>query len=236
MLDNINKSIDSYNNSDYEKFKSYDRFDFLIREMSDSLKSASNCLDIGCAKGELIYILKEKYPKITYVGLEYSKELIDIAQKESFLKDVVFIEGDAQKFKLNEKFDIVVMSGVLSIFDEVQNILDNMLDHINSGGKGYIFGGFNIDDIDVIVRYRNNYINSDIWESGWNIFSIPSIEKVLAPHISSFHYKKFNLSQNIEKKDNPVSSYTVNTVNKDKIILTGGGIVRDFYLLSFTKK
>ena len=79
-------------------------------------------------------------------------------------------------------------------------------------------------------------MNSDIWESGWNIFSIKSIEKILTPHINSFYHKKFHLSQDIERKANPVQSYTINTANGEKIILTGGGVLREFYLLSFTKR
>jgi ubiquinone/menaquinone biosynthesis C-methylase UbiE len=236
MDKNINKSIESYKNSDYEKFRDYDRFKFLISNIKDDLMKSDSLLDIGCAKGELIYLLKE-YNDIPYTGLEYSEELLDLTKKEQSLKDVTFVKGDAQNFNLNREFDITVMSGVLSIFDEIENVLKNMIMHTKKGGKGYIFGGFNKEDIDVKIRYKNNYLNSNTWESGWNIFSIKTIESILEPFISSFEYKKFNINIDLPKQKNPVASYTVNLQDSDeKLILTGGGIIRDFYLITFKRK
>jgi len=229
-----NISIESYKNSDYEKFRKYERFQFLINNIDFS--NANSLLDIGCAKGELIYLLKEKYPNIKYTGLEYSQELIDIALKEPFLKGVKFIKGDAQSFDLQKEFDIVVMSGVLSIFDEIDKVLKIMTKHIKNGGYGYIFGGFNIEDIDVIMRYRNNNYSNE-WESGWNIFSISTIKKTLLNicDIYNFEYKKFNLHTNLKKSNNPVNSYTIQTKDNQNLIVTGGGIIRDFYLIKFQK-
>ena len=41
-------------------------------------------------------------------------------------------------------------------FDDIDDVLSVMIKHIKPGGYGYIFGGFTTDDIDVIVRFRNN--------------------------------------------------------------------------------
>jgi len=52
---------------------------------------------------------------------------------------------------------------------------------------------------------------------------------------SNFNYKKFNITIDLDKKQNPVSSYTLKLGNGERIILTGGNIVREFYLLTFNK-
>jgi len=230
---NINNSIETYLNDEYEKFEKYDRFKFLIDEISSCFDNNYSLLDIGGAKGELIYLLKKRFPQANYTCLEYNEKLVNIGKKHLF--DVNFIQGDAQNFNLNTQFDIVVMSGVLSIFDDIDKVLYNMLKHIKKNGYGFIFGGFNKDDIDVIVRYKNNYANSNIWESGWNMFSIKSVYDILSPYIKDFQYKKFILKTPLKKQNNPVNSYTVELKNGELLILTGGNIVRDFYLLKFRK-
>jgi len=229
---NVNLSVESYK-TDYKKFEKYDRFKFLVNHIKKVMRNHYSLLDIGGAKGELIYLLQKDFPKNEYVCLEYNNELIEIGKK--FLTNVEFIKGDAQDFDLNKQFDIVVMSGVLSIFDNIDNVLKNMIKHIKKDGYGFIFGGFNKDDIDVIVRFKNNYVDSNIWESGWNMFSINSVYKVLAPYVKNFEYKKFVLNTSLKKTSNPVNSYTVELKNGEFLILTGGNIVRDFYLLKFQK-
>lgn len=236
---NINKSIDSYLNSDYSKFKKYERINFLINEISRNIdpKKIYELLDIGCSKGEFIYILKDKFSNINFTGLEYSNELLKIAKNEPFLKDVNFINGDARTFDIKKKFDFIVMSGVLSIFDEIEAPIKRIINHLKSNGIGLIFGAFNKDDIDVIIRYKNHYKKSKEWESGWNLFSLNTVEKVLSPFTKKIDIINFKIKRNLEKKDNPVATYTINIKDsEEKLTLTGGGIVRDFHLIKFIKR
>ena len=126
--ENMNNSIEIYLNSDYEKFEKYERYQFLIKEMSSVLQKSSSLLDIGCAKGELIYLLQKRYNNIDYWGIEYSQELVNLANKN--LKNVNIIQGNARNFYLNKRFDIIVMSRLLSIFDDVEEILQNCINHL----------------------------------------------------------------------------------------------------------
>jgi ubiquinone/menaquinone biosynthesis C-methylase UbiE len=236
---NINKSINSYLNSDYTKFKNYERIHFIINEISKKISKDKNYsfLDIGCSKGEFIFLLKEKFSNINFTGIEYSSDLIKLAKDEVFLNDVNFIKGDARNFNLNQKFDFVLMSGVLSIFDDIKTPINRMFKHLNSDGVGYIFGAFNKDDIDVLVRYKNNFVKSEDWESGWNLFSLNTVKKVLKNESKKIEILNFKIQNKLFKKSDPVSSYTLDIKSsKEKVILTGGGIVRDFYLIKFVKK
>ncbi|MGE5417652.1 MAG: class I SAM-dependent methyltransferase [Acidobacteriota bacterium] len=235
MNDNVNISIETYIESSYEKYKSYDRFRFVLDVLSRRINDGNTFLDVGCAKGEFIYFLKEIYPNVKYTGLEISEQLLDMARLEPQLSGVEFLQGDARGFSLERKFDHALMSGVLSIFDDFERPLFNMVNHIKSGGWGYVFGNFNADDIDVIIRYRNNYIGSSEWESGLNLFSLSTIGKALKPIACEINIHKFNLSVDLPKEANPIKSFTMNTIEKGKIVLNGANIITDFYLIEFQK-
>ena len=40
----------------------------------------------------------------------------------------------------------------------------------------------------------------------------------------------------LKKKENPVSSFTLELSDKSKLIMTGGNVVRDFHLIIFKVK
>jgi len=235
---NINRSIESYLRGDYQKFKQYERTNFLLKHINKAIdkKTHYKLLDLGCSKGEMIYLLKESFENIDFTGIDISEDLLDIAKKEIFLKSVKFIQDDISTFSLKENFDIVLMSGVISIFDDYEKILLNVLNHMKKGSVGFIFGAFNQDDIDVLIRYKNNYVGSNEWESGWNLFSLKRINQFLEYHSKSVEIIKFNLNKKMKKKKNPVSSYTLELQNNSNLIVTGGGVIRDFYLIKFIKK
>ena len=236
MQENVNKSIDVYKNNDYEKFSSYERFHFVKNHMDQSCKEASSFLDIGCAKGEFIYFLKKSHPHINYTGLEYSNDLINIGREQPQLNDVEWIHGDAQDFSLSKQFDIVYMSGVLSIFDEFEPVLKNSLEHLSANGTLFIWGAFTADDIDVIVRYRDNNHSPDVWQSAWNMFSLKTISRFLESEGATCKTHSFSISTDLKRNhESPVSSYTLNLENGDRVIATGGNIIRDFYLLEIKK-
>ena len=238
MKKNVNKSIESYLKGDYKSFKNYERVKFLINNLSKYIDKNEKykLLDLGCSKGEIIYSLKEKFENIEFTGIDISKELLEKAKKENYLKTVRFIKDDISNFSLNEKFDIVIMSGVLSIFDDYEKFLKNVILHMKKDSLGLIFSAFNKDDIDVIMRFKNNFKKSTQWESGWNLFSLKGIKKFLKKYSNDIKIISFDIKKILKKKENPVSSFTLELGNKSKLIMTGGNIVRDFYLIIFKVK
>ena len=168
---NINISIDAYKDSKHGKV--YKRYEFVHEKIKNRISKITNpkIFDIGCGDASFICYLKKKYPNAKYYGLEPNQDLIDKARNNHLLDDVKLIKDDACKFKIRERFNIIIMSGVLSIFDEIDVPIRNMIKHLLPGGYGYIFGGFCSADIDVLVRFRNNYLKSTTWESGLNMFS-----------------------------------------------------------------
>lgn len=234
--ENVNLAIETYKVCDYEGFGKYERVPFLAEILTPYLEKSQSFLDIGCAKGEFMYILKKTFPNIAYTGVEYAQELIDMAKKEPVLNDVEFVCGDALDFDLGKKFDIALMAGVLSIFDDFTVPLGNMIKHINQNGVGCVFGLFNPFDIDVLVRYRRNYADSDRWESGFNNYSMKTISAYLEQHAYDIAWHKFKLKTDLPKNSDQIKSYTVRGEDGDNVILNGTGMMTDFYALVFKKK
>jgi len=239
MKKNINRSIEAYADSDYETFKTYERYQFLLKRVSDKVEqhgAGCSVLDIGCAKGEFLYLMRQRYPELSYFGIDYSEQLLQMAKNEKTLSQVSFIRGDACRFHLEKDFSVTVMSGVLSIFDDISKPIECMVRHTAQGGTGFIFSAFSGGDIDVLVRFKNNHLGSTQWESGWNMFSINTIRKELkklGARLTSV--QPFEIKQHLERQENPVASYTVETKDGNNIILTGGNIRRQFSLLEFER-
>ena len=81
-----------------------------IKKIISIIKKKSRVLDIGCGDGELLRVLKKRL-NIKGVGIDFSKELIDEAQKNS--KDIKFYCEDMtniSKLKkiLQIKFDYII--------------------------------------------------------------------------------------------------------------------------------
>jgi trans-aconitate methyltransferase len=235
MSDPYYHSIHTYLDNSYETFSSYDRFKFIFSFMAPHLETAESLLDIGCAKGEFLYSIRDEFPDLHYTGIETSDELLRLAASQPELAGARFIKDSALTFDLQEEFDIALMSGVLSLFDDIEPPLERMAHHIRRGGHGFVFSGFNSNDIDVIVRHRNNVKGTQDWESGLNMFSLNTVRKSLSRFSTEIASHKFQLSIDLEPHEDPIRSYTLNTKEQGRIIVNGANIIRDFYLTEFVK-
>ena len=233
----IYKSIEAYkHNPNYEKH--YERYDFMYEYIKPLIEKKPNLsfFDMGCGDASFIYYLKKMHPEVQYIGMDFSDELIEIINKEPFFEGVNIFNGDVTTVKLDQQFDVVLLSGVISIFDDVNPVLERICEHLVPGGKGFIFSGFNSHDIDVIVRFKNNYVNSEIWESGLNMFSIGTMERILEPYCTRVQAHQFQLEIDIAPSADPIRSFTLTTKEQGIVLLNGANVVRDFYLLEFDKK
>ena len=198
-----------YINANYYKDPK-ETFLFIHKIINDSHHMPS-VLDLGCARGEFLYYLKNNIEYEKLVGIDYSYKLINEAKKFDGLNGVEFKVGSADKFNLNSKFDIVVMSGVLSYFNDIYKVFECMKNHLKSGGKIIIFGFFNEYDVDLLIKYRNNkYFGT--FESGWNIHSINTISKELKKlDLTIVNQEIFKLSFKSRKQDDPCRAWNIET-------------------------
>ena len=201
----------------YEKPK--ETFLFLSSIINESHTKPS-ILDLGCARGEFLYYLKNNITHDKLVGLDYSEKLVGQAKKFEGLSEVDFIVGSAENFNLNFMFDIIVMSGVLSYFDDISKVFESINKHLKPDGKIIIFGFFNEYDVDAQIKYRNNKY-FDTFDDGWNVHSLNTVSKELKKlNLSIISQKKFTLSFKSKKQDDPCRAWHIDT--EDGIKFTNG--------------
>ena len=109
----------------YDNYK--ESFLFLVKLLNKVINKERNysLIDVGCANGELIYLLKKRFKNISFTGLDIRKDLIRKAKKK-LGKKVNFINNDIFKNTINEQFDFVICSGVIGITDEPKKFLNNL--------------------------------------------------------------------------------------------------------------
>jgi len=201
---------------------------------SSDFKEESSVLDIGCATGELINFLKERFKNFRFTGLDVEYELIKEAKR--LLPDVKFVKSSVLNLKehINESFDIVLALGVLGIIDidESSAFFDNLFHCTKKKGKIYIFSHFNTYDVDVITRHRK-YSDGKVgdWEKGWNIYSIETISNLLNNRCQAFKFHEFRLPFLMAPIDDPVRTWTVKTENNPYQLTNGLKLMVDLSFL-----
>lgn len=110
--------------------------------------------DIGCASGDFLYYIREQYGKgKTLIGIDSFEELLRVAKERvpgcKFLKGDI-LSGDGLPA---EKFDVVCMLGVLSLFDDFRRPFENLLKLTVPGGCILVFSPFNSNGCRIEHRY-----------------------------------------------------------------------------------
>ena len=68
-------------------------------------------LDIGCGNGALSYDVAKKAKKV--VGIDISKQSVEIAEKKYSAPNIEYRVGDVTKDLPNQRFDVIILSNVL---------------------------------------------------------------------------------------------------------------------------
>ena len=195
--------------------KPKEAFKLLYRILKKRLSKTKNyeLLDVGCANGELLFFLNEQFSNIKFYGADIRNDLIKLARKK--LPSYIYLKkfDYKQKQSLNKKFDIILCSGVIGIFDNLDIFFKNIKKNIKKNSILFLFDGFNEHDFDIIRAYKD--LNSKItnYQSGWNIWSIKTIKKYFKKKKIVKHpfVIKFDVKQN--KKD-LIRTWTIKINNR----------------------
>jgi len=133
-----------FNDPDLARF--YDRenrwdsdFDFCRALAAD----AGSVLDLGCGTGELAASLA---PGRRVTGVDPARAMLDIAGKRPGGDRVDWVETDARHLRLNDRFDLVLLTGhAFQVFltpDDRRDVLDAIARHLAPGGR-FIFDSRN---------------------------------------------------------------------------------------------
>ena len=205
-----------------------------IIKKNSKKKTYGKILDIGCANGIFIKKFNKEFKEFKCTGVDTSKDMINLAKKNKS-KNSTFLIKDFMKYNMKSHFDIVIASGVLAFYDNYSKVINKMLSFLKKNSYLYIFGTFNSEDIDTIVKFKNNYTNST-WEKGLNSFSKKRVSNFLKKKKYKFNFKKFDIPFNLKKKKNPILSYTLKSSKNRKIILNGANIRMELFYLIIKKK
>lgn len=93
--------------------------------ISRFIKNNDSVLDIGCGQGGLCKILNKKFKKIKYTGVDFNKQMIDLAKSNfSNGKFYWFTKKNYHRF-FKKKFDVVIIFGILHLNPNWDRILLN---------------------------------------------------------------------------------------------------------------
>ena len=190
-------------------------------------------LDIGCADGLFCRHLSKALPKSSITGIDISEKFISQAKSHNH-SNCKFLPGNAESFIPDQPFDLIVASGILSVFDDFEPLLKKWLSWLKPDGTMIVFGRFNSMDIDVKISFRNN-LNQSGWEGGLNAYSIATVGKFLKNHGYKYEFSKFHLEKLIPKQDDPIRTYTVITEDGDKMIVNGANLIAEHFHLTINK-
>ena len=93
--------------------------------ISRYIKKNNSILDIGCAQGGIFNILKKRFPKIDYTGLDFNKKMIILAKQKYNNKNFFFYDKKNYYSFFKKKFDVVIVFGILHLNPNWKNILIN---------------------------------------------------------------------------------------------------------------
>ena len=212
-----------------EKTKVKESFKFLLNDIR-KLKFDS-IIDIGCSNGSFISFLKKKFKNKKIVGADIDNNLLFTAKKRN--PNIKFLKLDISKKidkNLKNKFDIVILSGVHTIFDDIEPIIKNAKFLCKKNGRLFLFGSFNPSDYDIITRIKE--CRSKIWEKGFNRPSLRTTKFILKKHFSLVKIKKFIFNFKIIKnKRDPRRTYTVSLKSNQKLTVNGLEQISTKYLV-----
>lgn len=214
-------------------------FKLVKEEIKKKYSSGSefSLLDIRCATGGMLYFLRKEFPEADLSGMDVMEELLKKCNDGIAGKPVkTYIADISCKETLPaETYDIITMLGVLSIFDDFADVLDNVVSMLGHKGTLMVFGIFNPEDIDVLIRSRTAGTKTDIWESGWNYFSKSSLEEYCKERNLKYEWIPFQFEFDIPRHiDDPLRSWTIDLYNGKKMIVNGLQLIHHFYLLNIS--
>lgn len=187
-------------------------------------------LDIGCATGAFIGLMNARFPNASYFGLDISTELVEMAKKSHDRSNCSFFVADALAYSPQSRFDIIVASGVLSIYEDFREPLQKWLSWLAKGGRLYVFGRFNSRDIDTVIQFRNN-VKGTGWEGGLTSYSIHTVGRFLSQRGCKHEFRPFRLQMDLPESEDPIRTFTITTSEGSRIIVNGANVVAEHYFL-----
>jgi len=104
----------------------YKRVTQTIKDKAEiQLKSKAKFLDVACGTGEIIFRLAKEFPQVEFVGVDFSRDMLEKAMKKTEnLQNVKIIQTNAQELPFPDMlFDVILCSDALHHFTSPEKSL-----------------------------------------------------------------------------------------------------------------
>ena len=227
----MKKSKTHFFNHVYMKNKRYlkpkEIFTYLIKILkNENLKKNLSVIDIGCANGELLFNLHKNFKSLNFTGVDVDEKLIKKA-KENCSNEITFKKGDiSKKIKNIGKYDIIILSGVLSIFNNGEKIIKNLFLLLKPKGKIFIFDSLNIYSFNLYVKSEEIKKNK---KSFWfkNMYSTKFFEIIAKKFKKKCKFYNFRLKSNLKKNKKNLRLSWTEVLSGKKIVTNGLGLIQN---------
>ena len=222
-----------YSNSKIPILAKYDRVKEGLKNLN--IKKIKNILDLGCGPGQTLYALKDCNFSGSYVGIDNDPKMINKANQffaANKFKNFTFKKYDIENFKIEKKFDLILVWGVIGYFENYKTLLDKIKKLLNKKGAISLFSSFTDNEFNVYVQYK--YKNGRK-QDGLNMPSSVEIINYLKKKNFKVTKKKFIPKIDLKKTKNPLNSYILFDYNKNKVLANDLNIIRNFYFIKATK-
>jgi trans-aconitate methyltransferase len=181
-------------------------------------------LDLGCANGEFLYFLADKFPKAALHGLDITQEFLSIATK--LLKEKRPIKLSlGNMFSHKDNYDVVFCMGTAPIFPDPEKFITTLISMLRAGGVCIVDGLFNKHDCDVRLEFKDSSKSEDIlWRTDFNIHSVKTISKIIEkfPGMEvEFHHPTFDAEIEKLESEPHVSVWTFKDQEGNNVITSG---------------
>ena len=196
--------------------------------------SALNILDVGCATGELIGYLAAHTSGSRFSGVDVAEELLREARRLAPFADFRTASALDLPADFAAKFDIVCAMGCMSIFDETEigGFWDNLLRVVRPGGLIVVLSPLNEHGIDAVIRHRKRVADRPgEWETGWNIFSIATVQELVSARGGRLELEPFQIPFDLPTRPDPIRTWTMSTQAKPRQLTNGLKLLIDHYFM-----
>ena len=196
--------------------------------------NVASALDIGCAAGDLLQFISRNHGNIDLVGIDVFQELLVVAEKKVPRANFINASVLSMPSSFTERFDFVSAVGVMSIFneDEVNAFWENLVRVTRPGGMIVVLSPLNEYGVDAIIKHRKRSRESLLaWETGWNIFSVETIEEIVNNLNHEVEFEKFRFTGHLNPQSDPVRTWTLPTKENSYQLTNGIKLLVDHYFM-----
>jgi trans-aconitate methyltransferase len=111
------------------------RWAYVVLGLID-FKSAKSIMDIGSGDGVITLNIAQRHPNAMVIGLDLSEKMVFFANKtHQNQKNLLFIQGDAQKLPFINHFDVVVSFNTMHRLPDPKAAIQGIFNALNPKGK-----------------------------------------------------------------------------------------------------